>query len=423
MKSEHKIGLGRHKMRDGIIAALDVGSSKAACIIARVSPDGAVTVLGVGNRACLGVRAGAVTDLAETEDAIRKAVDQAEKLAAVSVEGVTLATAAGYPESQIVEMEVAVDGHEITRSDVDQAIAEARAKIDVGQKQILHSFPAAYAVDGTFINTSPVGMSASTLNVAMHVITVTDGPVKNLQRCVQRAHLDVDQVIVAPFASGLSALGASEQSVGAACIDIGGGTTDVSVFLHGSMVYAGVIPSGGKAITEEIARKLFTSFEDAERLKTLAGSALMNPAHQRDYIDAPQMADTATMNRNLQRLPRSELTLVMQGEYEKLFHKVQDRLDKAGFDRQSCPIVLCGGGALTENIIDLAQQILGPRVRLARHRGIPGLPDFAQGPQFSAVIGLLGHALNGDASKSGKKRQKNAQNLWGNLTQWFRQNF
>ena len=413
-------------MRDGIIAVLDVGSSKAACIIARVEPDGSVLVLGIGNRACEGVRSGAVTDMAATEEAIRTAVDQAERMAGVSVEGVTLLCAAGYPKSRIVEMEVAIDRHEITQADIEHAIAEARSKMDIADQRLLHNFPAAFAVDGTFGVKNPAGMTATTLSVAMHVITVSEGPVKNLERCVQRAHLEVDDVIVSPYASGLASLVDDELQIGAACVDIGGGTTDVSIFAQGAMVHAEVLPQGGRAVTEEIARHLLTPIGQAERLKTLAGSAICDPAHERDFVDVPQVGENS-VGGNLRRVPRSELTAIMQAEYERQFMRLGTRLDAMGFVGPAGQhVVLTGGAALSERIRDLAQQILGRHVRIARHRGIPGLPESAQGPQFSAVIGLLGHAIRGEAGRTNqkqRKRQKNTQNLAGKVTEWFRRNF
>ncbi len=413
-------------MRDGIIAVLDIGSSKAVCIIARSEPDGSILVLGVGNRACPGVRCGAVTDMAATEEAIRTAVDQAERMAGVAIEGVTMLSAAGYPKSQIIEMEVAIDGHEISQADIEHAISEARGKMDASDKRLLHNFPAAFAVDGVFGVNSPIGMTATTLSVAMHAISVTDGPVKNLERCVQRAHLVVDDIIVAPYASGLSSLVDDELNIGAACIDIGGGTTDISVFAQGALVHAEILPMGGREVTDEIARQLLTPVDQAERLKTLAGCAFYDPSHERDFVDVQQVGESGFGN-NLKRVPRSKLTKIMQDIYQSHFEQINERLDAMGFSGPSGQhVVLTGGVALTESIADLAQQILGRHVRIARHRGIPGLPESAQGPQFSAAIGLLGHAIRGEGAKNGskrRKRQKNTQNMAEKLTEWFQRNF
>lgn len=410
------------------IAALDIGSSKVACLIAHIDLEGQIKVLGVGNRACNGgVAGGVVVDMDATEKAIRAAVDQAEKMAGQTVSDVVIAFSGSNPKSQVIEVAVQVEGHAVSDADLDQALAKANAKIDTESGELLHAFPAAYAVDGNFGVKSPVGMYGKQLTVALLVIIADPGPLQNLQACVRRAHLNVLDIVHGPFAAGLSTLVEDEMKMGAACIDLGAGTTGISVFAQGSLVHAETIAVGGAQITEEIARSLLTPFDQAERLKTFNGAAIVDPADERHEIEVQQVGEAG--RDSFSRQPRSSLTSVMQKELELLFGTVAKRLDASGFSGVAGKrVVLTGGVAACEGVRDLANKVLGRRVRIGKPQLVGGLPQAAQAPGFASLVGLLLHiARPGLAdmkpSASENKEETEKQGTFGRMTRWLRDNF
>lgn len=413
--------------QEGLIAALDVGSAKIACLIAEIDAEGQVKVKGVGNRACLGgISAGAVVDMDATEEAIRASVDQAEKMAGATISNVFLSFSGGEPKSTVIEVQVDVDGHAVSQGDIDKAIAKAREQIDADEDEILHAFPAAFAVDGNFGVKAPTGMYGKKLSVALHVITASSGPLQNLQACVRRAHLNVTGVVLTPFASGLSTLVEDEAKMGAACIDIGAGTTSISIFAQGALVHAEVLPIGGAQITEQVARTLLTPFEHAERLKTFNGAAVVDSADERLEIEVPQLGEGG--DDAIVRMPRSALTGVIQQELELLFSTIGKRLDASGFSGVAGRrVVLTGGVAQTEGIRDLASKVLGRQVRIGKPEMIGGLPQAAQAPTFAGAVGLLLYGARRPVVETMKKASEKpgvpTRGAFGRFSRWVRDNF
>ncbi|GHF23174.1 cell division protein FtsA [Kordiimonas sediminis] len=387
----------------GVIAALDVGGSKVACVIADLGPSGDLNIRGVGNRACRGVSGGVVTDMLETEKAIRASVEQAEKMAGETISTVILGFAGGEQQSTIIEVEVDVDGHSVAQSDIDRAIAKVEEQMDTGDREVLHSFTAAYSIDGAYSSIAPLGMYGKKLGLAQHVITINSSPRMNLEACVRRAHLDVSHVVSLPYASALSSLVEDEAKMGAACIDIGAGTTNIAIMAQGALVHADVIPIGGSQVTDQIARELLTPFEQAERLKTFSGAAIRVAADDRSDIEVPQVGEISG-EESLVRKPRSALTGVIQNELEILFATIAKHLDASGFSGVSGKrVVLTGGVAQTEGIRDLAAEVLGRQVRLGRPQILVGLPQAGHSPAFAGAIGLL---LYGAKTPSDSAREK-----------------
>jgi cell division protein FtsA len=413
---------------EGLVAALDVGSSKVACLIANIGEDQQIRVLGVGNRTCAGgVSGGVIVDMQVTERAIRAAVDQAEKMAGQTVSDVILAFSGGEPKSRVIEVTVDIAGHAVEQDDVENAMAMAKAEIDPDAGEILHAFPAAFAVDGNFGVKSPTGMYGKKLTLALLVITCDSGPLQNLQACVSRSHLNIMDVVLAPFAAGLATLVDDETKMGAACIDLGAGTTGISVFAQGSLVHAETIPLGGGQVTEEVARSLLTPFDQAERLKTFSGAAIVDPADERLEIEVQQVGEAG--RDSYVRMPRSRLTSVIQRELELLFTTIADRLDTSGFSGVAGKrVVLTGGVAGCEGVRDLASRILGRNVRIGKPQIIGGLPQAAQAPGFASVVGLLIYLarspiMDMKPTKNSSKAGKAELGAFGRFTLWLRDNF
>lgn len=412
---------------EGVVAALDIGSSKVACLVAEFQADGSYHVKGVGNRTCNGgVVAGAIVDMEITEQAIRASVDQAEKMAGTTVNQVVLSFSGGNPESRVIEVEVDIAGHAVSDEDLQGAITLAKKEIDFEEDGLLHAFPAAYAVDGNYGTKAPVGMYGKKLAVAVLVVTVAAGPLRNLKACVSRAHLNVGSVVLAPYASGLSCLVEDEAKMGSACIDLGGGTTGISIFAQGALVHAEVIPLGGVQVTEQVARGLLTPFEQAERLKTFSGSAIVEPADERQEIEVTQVGETGSDK--VARVPRSALTSIVQKELELLFTTVAERLDASGFSGVAGQrVVLTGGVAQCEAIRDFASKVLGRQVRIGRPKKSGGLPVAAQASNFAGVVGLLEYISKSPAQAFGEEIAVDevpaAKGALGRLMHWFRENF
>lgn len=420
--------IAKNGKQDGIIAALDIGSSKVACLIAEISASGQIRVMGVGNRTCDGgVSGGTIVDMRTTENAVKAAVDQAEKMAGQTVSDVLLTFSGGDPKSQVIEVTVDVAGHAVDSEDIEKALAKAKAEIDPELGSLLHAFPAAYAVDGNYGVKAPKGMYGKKLSLALLVITVDPGPLQNLQACVRRAHLNILDIVLTPFAAGLSTLVEDEMKMGAACIDIGDGTTGISIFAQGALVHSETLPIGGGQITEEIARKLLTPYDQAERLKTFNGAAIVDPADERLEMEVQQVGEAG--RDSTIRMARSSLTSVIQSELELLFATISDRLDASGFSGVTGRrVVLTGGVANCEGIRDLASKMLTRRVRIGKPHFIGGLPQAAQAPGFAGAVGLLLYAANpaiADVKDVRKEKTTSSEELgaMGRITRWFRDNF
>jgi cell division protein FtsA len=271
-------------------------------------------------------------------------------------------------------------------------------------------------------------MFGERLSVAMHVIDTNPGPMRNLEACVQRAHLHADRMVLSPYAAGLATLVDDEKMLGAACVDIGGGTTSISVFAKNAMVHSEVVPTGGDAITEAIARELLTPLDEAERLKTFYGNAIVTHSDEQEDIDVPRLGEVGKTSGEDDRVPRSYLTGLIQPRIEKILLSVRTRLQKIGFDSEAGrQVVLTGGVSLLPGIQNLAQRVLGAKVRIGKPRGIEGLAEAMSGPSFSTCVGLLIYAarapreLGEHRPHEQTKHQDNG--FVGNVSNWLKGNF
>lgn len=374
-----------------IAAALDVGTSKVACLIARHDGAGALRIAGVGHQVSRGMRAGGVADMDQAEEAVGAAVEAAERMAGVRIDSAHVAITCGKPTSRIVRAELATPGpdREIGDDLVDRALAEGRKLAHAEDGALLHAMPVGFTLDGQRGIKDPRGMLGERLGVAMHVVTAQPGPLQTLYRVVGRAHLSVAGAAVAPFASGVACLDDEELQLGVTLADLGGGTTSMAVFAEGALVFTDVLPLGGHAITMDIARGLSTPLVQAERMKTLYGSCLPSQTDDRDTISVPQIGDDS----GAAQVPRSALTGIIAPRLEEMLEFVRDRLKQSGLDAYAGRrIVLTGGGAQLTGARELAQRILQRPVRIGRPPALPGLPNAVSGPAFAAVAGLLIHA-------------------------------
>jgi cell division protein FtsA len=384
--------------RSGLIAALDVGTSKVACLIARLRPhpprdvfrrrSHSIEVLGFGHTGARGMKAGAVIDLGAAEAAIRQAVDIAERDAKMQLESVVIGVSAGRPASELMSASIDVTGASVSEGDIARVLAVGSRHSTHPGRAVLHSLPIGYALDDAKNIRDPRGMLGRRFGIDMHVMTSDVFVVRNLMLAVERCHLGVEALVAGPYAAGLSVLADDEADLGAAVIDMGAGTTSLAVFAGGRFVHADGFTLGGRHVTTDLARGLNASVADAERIKTLYGSVLAGGADERDMITIPAVGhdDRETP----QFVPRSALIHIIKPRIEEILEMVRDRLATSPFAAEpSGRVVLTGGASQLNGLADLAGRILNRQVRIGRPLGISGLPEEAKGPAFAAATGLL----------------------------------
>jgi cell division protein FtsA len=377
-----------------VIAAIDVGSSKVAALVAMADGENMPRVIGAGVRASNGLKRGLVADMAKTETAIRAAMMQAEKAAGVEIESVIVNLSAGGLDSDVTSVEIDIAGHRISEDDMGALLQAGRAQIDEtiskAGRSTLHAEPTLYTIDGLEGVTNPRGFHADRLAVDIHVLTAATPPCRNLDLAVRNAHLDVEAIVASGVAASASVLNDEERELGVALVEIGAGVTTVAV--HGGGMLAGLvsIPIGAGDITADIAASFATRRAAAERLKTLSGAATSAPRDNHDMIEIPPLDPED--GQESRRVPRSELIAVIRARLDQLFGEVDGALKDIGFTGAAGrQVVLTGGGAELRGIADFAQGSLARNVRVGRPRGLIGLPEAQSTAAFATLAGLILH--------------------------------
>ena len=373
---------------DGLITALDIGSSKVSAMIAQPGDGGELIVLGTGQRESRGVKRGYIADMAATEVAVREAVEQAERIAGLNIENVWVGFSAGGLVSDVAEVEFELGGHRVEQGDIDALLAAGRQSIDPQGRMVLHAQPALYTLDGLAGVKTPLGLHADRLGVHIHVVAADGSPVRNLDLCVRSAHLEVKSIIAAPVATGLACLSDEERELGVALVELGAGITNVSLFAGGMLVGLTSLPFGGGDLTDDIASAFGVKRQQAERMKCFHGSANASPRdnHEMIPLGSPEDGEGA-------QITRAQLIAVIRQGLERQVGEIRAALARLKFEgpvgRQ---VVLTGGGAELNGVADYAQAALGRSVRIGRPRGLSGLPEAHGGPAFATLAGLAYYA-------------------------------
>ncbi len=432
------------KPRSGTVAVIDIGTSKVCCLIARTvrpSPDGSNTVasqprvIGAGHQVSRGVRNGTIVDVDATEDAIRKAVHMAEHIAQETISSVTVNLSAGAPHSEILGVDVDIGGQQIDESDLlrifqqTHTMREDNAAPTNGisngkERELIHSIPVGFAIDGQQGIADPRGMFGQKLSVNMHLVSASANAVRTIRAAVERCHLEIDGFVLSPYAAGLATLVEDESDLGVTVVDMGGGTTGLSIFYDGEMVFADTIPVGGNHVTSDVARGLSTPISHAERLKTLYGNAIAAESDEHEMLDVPQVGEDEHSASH--QLPRSLLNGIIQPRIEDTFELVRARLDDSGFGPfAGRRVVLTGGASQLQGARDLAARILDKQVRMGRPLRVRGLAEAIAGPAFATGAGLIAHAIENPSSLTMPTPLQYGEpgRLTGRLGQWFREHF
>ncbi|MBT5415335.1 MAG: cell division protein FtsA [Rhodospirillaceae bacterium] len=413
------------RTRSGLIAALDVGSTKMCCFVARAGDDGAIRVVGIGHQMSRGVRSGAIVDMEAAETAIRNTVHAAEHMAGETIRQVLVNISCGTPASSTVGVEVSIAGHEVGDSDVRRVLHQGLHHFEPTERDLLHMIPVGFSIDGCNGVRDPRGMFGERLGVDMHVVTAGSSALRNLSATIGRCHLDIDGCVVAPYAAGLAALVPDETDLGATIIDMGGGTTSIAVFYGGEVVFVDSVPIGGNHVTNDIARGLTTPLSDAERIKTLYGCAVPTPSDEREVIDVPQIGEEEQAHAN--HVPKSILVSIIQPRLEETFELVRSRLEASGFDRLAGRrVVLTGGASQLQGVSDLAGLVLDKQVRLGRPMRVNGIAEATGGPAFATCAGLLIYGVHKQPDAIVDRMpdpEPIPAGVFGRIGGWLRENF
>ena len=409
--------------RGSLITALDIGTTKICCFIARVEGD-EPRVLGIGHQISRGVRNGGIVDLEATGTSVLNAVHAAEEMAGETIERVVANLSGGFSASRIIKAEIGITGREITDTEMRRVLEHGYVMRDPGDRQIIHSVPVGFSVDDSRGIRDPRGMLGERLGVNMHVVTASAASVRNHTAAVGRSHLEVDALVVSPYASGLSCLVEDEIGLGVTVIDMGGGTTTIGVFFDGNLIFADYVPVGGVHVTNDIARGLSTGLAHAERMKTLFGTAISASTDEREMIAVPQIGEEDEGHVN--HVPKSLLVGIIAPRIEETFELVRNRLEASGFDKVAGRrVVLTGGACQLHGAREFAGLILDKQVRMGRPQRVAGLAESTGGPAFATTAGLLHFALSERAEVTGARRgpQGPRWGVLGRLGNWLKDNF
>ena len=374
-----------------ILSALDIGTSKVSALIAGVGEDGELTVLGTGQRESKGVVRGHISDIGQAELSVRQAVEQAERIAGVNIEKVSLAISAGGLDSMLAPSEIDLGGDRIEQMDIDDLLLAGRDNVDMRGKLPLHINPALYAIDGVGGVANPLGLHADRLGVDIHVILAEPAPVRNLDMTARAAHLGVEAMVAAPIAAGHACLTDEERELGVAVVEMGAGVTNVSVFIGGLLTGLATLNQGAADITDDIASVFGIRRAEAERLKCYYGSAISNPRDHQDVLDIAPNSEIGDSERP--KITRAQLNAVICQRIDAMIAEIGKVLKDMGFTAPGRHhVVLTGGGAELKGLADHMQAALGRAVRIGRPKGVNALPDAHSGPAFSTLVGLALYA-------------------------------
>ena len=388
--------------KSSIVAALDIGSTKISCLIGEVTnqrprSDTAqnLRVLGLGQTAARGIRAGAVVDVNEAECAIRIAVDSAERLAQTSVSHVTVCISGGRPKTISLAGEVKTQTGVVGPRDIDTAVQQALAGFDLGRRSILHLHPINHVLDGVSNIGQPLGLHGDILAAEVGITTVEPAYLRNVAMAVERAHLTPAGFVLAPYAAAKAALNADEMELGTVVVDLGGAVTTLCHVRHGSLVAADTLNLGGLHLTNDVAQGLSTSIAHAERMKTLWGNVLTGGHGERELVAVPLLGERGT--EAVQKVPKSYLNNILRARAEEILELVAARLATPAFTSSGgCKVVLTGGASQLAGLRELASHILQCPVRLGAAAALNGLSEHLRHGGLAAPTGALLHAAHPD---------------------------
>ncbi|MCE3251008.1 MAG: cell division protein FtsA [Cellvibrio sp.] len=404
-----------------MIVGLDIGTSKVVAIVGAITPEGQLEIVGIGSHRSNGLKKGVVVNIESTVLSIQRAIEEAELMAGCQIHSVYAGIAGSHIRSLNSHGIVAIRDREVFSQDLERVIDAAQAVAIPADQKILHILPQEFLIDDQDGVKEPLGMSGVRLEAKVHLVTCAVNAAQNIEKCIRRCGLEVEDIILEQLASSYSVLTDDEKELGVCVVDIGGGTTDIAIFKDGAIRHTGVIPIAGDQVTNDIAMALRTPTPNAEEIKIKYACALAKLTSPDETIKVPSVGD-----RQPRDLSRQALAEVVEPRYDELFTLIQAELRRSGYeDLIAAGIVLTGGTSKMEGVIELAEEIFHMPVRLGAPQNIRGLSDIVNNPIYSTGVGLLIYAMkqqqgSGRTSTTTKESQGS---IFSKIKKIFQSNF
>ena len=400
------------------IVGLDIGTSKVAAIVGEIGADGELEIIGIGSYPSRGLKKGVVVNIESTVQSIQRAVEEAELMAGCQIDAVYAGIAGSHIRSLNSHGIVAIRDREVYPQDVDRVLDAAQAMAIPADQKILHILPQEYIIDSQEGVKEPLGMSGVRLEAKVHLVTCAVNAAQNIEKCIERCGLRVNDIILEQLASSYAVLTEDERELGVCLVDIGGGTTDIAIFTHGAIRHTAVIPIAGDQVTNDIAMALRTPTQNAEEIKIKYACALTQLARPDETIQVPGVGDKPS-----RELSRQALAEVVEPRYDELFTLIQAELRRSGFeDLIAAGIVLTGGASKIEGVIELAEEIFHMPVSQGAPRHVVGLKDIIRNPVYATGVGLLMYGKQREEELRGRKRVRGTGGFV-RLRKWLSENF
>lgn len=403
---------------DRMIVGLDIGTSKVVAMVAEIGVEGEPEIIGIGSHRSRGLEKGVVVDIESTVQAIGKAVEEAELMAGCEIHSVYAGIAGSHVRSLNSHGIVAIRDREVFQPDIERVIDAAQAVAIPADQKVLHILPQEYVIDFQGGVKEPLGMSGVRLEAKVHLVTCAVNAIQNIEKCIQRCGLKVEDVILEQLASGYAVLTEDEKNLGVCLVDIGAGTTDIAVFTDGAIRHTAVIPIAGDQVTNDIAMALRTPTPYAEEIKIKYACALASLAKEDETIKVPSVGD-----REDRDLSRQTLGEVVEPRYDELFALVKEELTRSGYEELvAAGLVLTGGSSSIEGAVDLAEEVFHKPVSIGRPRSISGLSDIVSNPAYSTAVGLLQYGFQ-QSRNSFLPADATAGSMMEKVKNWFLGNY
>ncbi len=399
--------------REELIVGLDIGTTKIVAIVGELKESG-IDIIGLGTHPSRGLRKGVVTHIEHTVASIKHAVSEAANMAGCEITSVFAGIAGGHIRGMNSHGMVAIKNGEVGPSDIGRVIDAAKAVAIPMDREIIHVLAQDFIVDGQDEIKEPLGMSGVRLETRVHIVTAAVPSAQNIIKCCDRCDLHVEDLVLQPLASAEAVLHEDEKELGVALIDIGGGTTDISIFLKGSIVHTSVLPLGGHNVTNDISYGLRTPFDEAEKIKQQWGCATTRMVGAEEEIEVASVG-----GRPPRKMPRRILCEIIQPRMEEIFMLAQQEIANTGLcDLLASGAVATGGSVIMEGVPELAEDLLELPVRRGCPRGVGGLVDVVKSPKFSTSVGLVQHGAR-QISNAQFASQNDRPPLGARVKEWF----
>lgn len=410
------------KPDNNLIVGLDIGTSKVVAIVADVLPDGRLEIIGIGSHPSRGMKKGIVVNIDATVQSVQRAIEEAELMSGCQIHSVYTGIAGSHIHSINSHGFVAVKSGEVTKEDVSRVIEAAKAIAIPSEQKILHVLPQEYTVDHQEGIIDPIGMSGMRLEGKVHIVTGAISAAQNIVNCIRRCGLEVDDMILEQLASSHAVLTEDEKQLGVCLIDIGGGTTDIAIYVDGAIRHTAVVPVAGDQVTNDLAVAFRTPHQNAEEIKIQHGCAYRRFASKSHLVELPSVGQNKE-----QKISQYDLAEIIEPRYEELFALVLNELQCSGWDGLlGAGVVLTGGSARMPGVLELAEYIFQSHIRLGVPKHVYGMQELVSNPIYATGIGLLLYgqqALGGAVVEDKFKVKLDLQDVFGRVKNWFQGNF